>query len=120
MYYTKEHEWIKDNGDGTYTVGITKFAAESLGDIVYVENIFLKDMVADEVATFVESVKAASDIYVPASGEFIEYNKNLDDNPELVSNDPENEGWIWKQAISNPSDISSLMNEEEYEEFCKG
>ena len=113
IFYTKDHEWIKVNGiEGV--VGITPYASEQLGDIVFVElpqkGISFEQ--GKDVAV-IESVKAASEIYSPASGEIIETNALLEENPEIINDDPLNAGWLYKIKIMNKEDLKSLMNEEE-------
>ena len=119
-YFTDEHEWIDVSGD-IATVGITEYAQEQLGDIVFVElpsegKSFAK---GDDVAV-VESVKAASDIYAPASGEVVEVNGALDDEPALVNSDAEDEGWFFKLRLTDPSELDALMDESAYKEFVAG
>ena len=117
--FSKEHEWIKLDGD-TATVGITQHATEMLGDIVFVELPELGSSVAkDGNAGVVESTKAASDIYTPVSGEVIENNQSIVDDPAKVNTDPENEAWFFKLKITDKSEMDSLMNKEEYEKFSK-
>ena len=117
--FSKEHEWIKLDGD-TATIGITQHATEMLGDIVFVELPELGSSVAkDGNAGVVESTKAASDIYTPVSGEIIENNKSIVDDPSKINADPENEAWFFKLKITNKSEMDSLMNKEEYEKFSK-
>ncbi len=114
IFYTKDHEWIKVNGiEGV--VGITPYASEQLGDIVFVElpqkGISFKQ--GKDVAV-IESVKAASEIYSPVSGEIIETNALLEENPEIINDDPLNAGWLYKIKILNKEDLKNLMNEEDY------
>ena len=117
--FSKEHEWIKLDGD-TATIGITQHATEMLGDIVFVELPKLGSSVAkDGNAGVVESTKAASDIYTPVSGEIIENNQLIVDDPAKINADPENEAWFFKLKITNKSEMDSLMNKEEYEKFSK-
>jgi glycine cleavage system H protein len=117
--YSKEHEWIKLDGD-TATIGITQHATEMLGDIVFVELPEIGvSVVKDGNAGVVESTKAASDIYTPVSGEIIENNQSIVDDPAKVNTDPENEAWFFKLKITNKSEMDSLMNKEEYEKFSK-
>ena len=117
--YSKEHEWIKLDGD-TAVIGITQHATEMLGDIVFVELPEIGSSVAkDGNAGVVESTKAASDIYTPVSGEIIENNQAIVDDPAKVNNDPENEAWFFKLKIKDKSEMDSLMNKEEYEKFSK-
>ena len=117
--FSKEHEWIKLEGD-TATVGITQHATEMVGDIVFVELPEIGSSVAkDGNAGVVESTKAASDIYTPVSGEIIENNQSIVDDPAKINTDPENEAWFFKLKITNKSEMDSLMNKEEYEKFSK-
>ena len=117
--YSKEHEWIKLDGN-TAVIGITQHATEMLGDIVFVELPEIGSSVAkDGNAGVVESTKAASDIYTPVSGEIIENNQAIVDDPAKVNNDPENEAWFFKLKITDKSEMDSLMNKEEYEKFSK-
>ena len=117
--YSKEHEWIKLDGD-TAVIGITQHATEMLGDIVFVELPEIGSSVAkDSNAGVVESTKAASDIYTPVSGEIIENNQAIVDDPAKVNNDPENDAWFFKLKITDKSEMDSLMNKEEYEKFSK-
>ena len=117
--YSKEHEWIKLDGD-TAVIGITQHATEMLGDIVFVELPEIgSSVVKDGNAGVVESTKAASDIYTPVSGEIIENNQTIVDDPAKVNSDPENEAWFFKLKITDKSEMDSLMNKEEYEKFSK-
>ena len=117
--YSKEHEWIKLDGD-TAVIGITQHATEMLGDIVFVELPEIgSSVVKDGNAGVVESTKAASDIYTPVSGEIIENNQAIVDDPAKVNTDPENEAWFFKLKITDKSEMDSLMNKEEYEKFSK-
>ena len=117
--YSKEHEWIKLDGD-TAVIGITQHATEMLGDIVFVELPEIgSSVVKDGNAGVVESTKAASDIYTPVSGEIIENNQAIVDDPAKVNNDPENDAWFFKLKITDKSEMDSLMNKEEYEKFSK-
>ena len=114
MYDTKDHEWIKvDGGEGL--VGITSYASEQLGDIVFVE-LPQKGISFDQGkdVAVIESVKAASEIYSPASGEIIETNSSLEENPEIINDDPLVAGWLYKIKIINKEELKNLMNEEEY------
>lgn len=117
--YTREHEWIRIEGD-TAIVGITFYAQEQLGDVVFVE-LPDADTSADqgsEVAV-VESVKAASDIYAPVTGTIIESNEELSDRPELVNEDPENDGWFFKMQLSDPTELDDLLDEADYQAFIQ-
>ena len=119
-YFTEDHEWISVDGD-TGTVGITKYAAEQLGDVVFVEvpeagASFGK---GDDMAV-VESVKAASDVYAPVAGEVTEGNGELADAPETVNEDPEGKGWFCKIKLSDKGDLDGLMDAAAYKTFCEG
>jgi len=119
LKYTKEHEWVLDNGDGTATIGITDFAQGELGDIVYIEVESKGDTVEqDEVFGTIEAVKTTSELFMPIAGEVIEFNTALDetdgDNPGLVNSDPYGEGWIIKIKVSNMADLDELMDAEAY------
>lgn len=119
-FYTEDHEWIAVDGD-VGTIGITKYAAEQLGDVVFVE-------VPESGASFdkgddmavVESVKAASDVYAPVSGEVTEGNGDLADAPETVNEDPEGKGWFCKLKLSDTSELEGLMDAAAYKTFCEG
>jgi|TARA_B100001142_G_scaffold323046_1_gene372415 glycine cleavage system H protein len=117
--FSKEHEWIRLEGE-VATVGITKHATEMLGDIVFVE-LPEKDstVVKDGNAGVVESTKAASDVYTPVSGQVIENNQSIVDDPAKINSDPENEAWFFKLKIKDKSELDTLMNKEEYEKFSK-
>ncbi len=118
VYYTEEHEWISVDGD-VATVGITDFAQNQLGDIVFVEVPEAGRQVAKGgEAAVVESVKAASDVYAPVSGEVVEGNSALTDDPSLVNSDPEGEGWFFKIRLSDPSELEGLMDADAYKSFC--
>ena len=120
LKYTKDHEWIKIEGD-TATVGITDFAQGELGDIVYVEVDTLDETLdAEEVFGTVEAVKTVSDLFLPLSGEIIEFNENLEDEPEKVNTDPYGEGWMIKLKISDESQIDSLLSAEDYKALISG
>ena len=118
-YYTKEHEWVSVEGD-VATVGITRHAAEQLGDIVFVETPQVGDTVEQGgEAGVVESVKAASDVYAPVSGEVVEVNEALTDEPGKVNADPEGAGWFFKVKMSNAGELGELMDAAAYEAFVK-
>ena len=117
--YSKEHEWIKIEGD-VGTVGITQHATEMLGDIVFVELPDVGSSVEkDGNAGVVESTKAASDVYTPISGEIMESNQAIVDDPGKINSDPENEAWFFKIKIKDSNELDSLMNKEEYDKFAK-
>ena len=120
-HYTKEHEWIEAAGDGRYRVGITDFAQEQLGDVVSVElpEAGAHLAVGDECAV-IESVKAASDIYAPVAGEVAAVNDALQDNPSLINESPESDGWLWEMSVADEGALSELMDEQAYREFAAG
>ncbi|QNM83015.1 glycine cleavage system protein GcvH [Sphingomonas sabuli] len=118
-YFTKEHEWIAVDGD-TATVGITDHAQEALGDIVFTEVPEAgKQLKKGEEAAVVESVKAASDVYSPVSGEVVEGNQAVVDDSSLVNSDPEGEGWFFKLKLSDTSELDGLMDKSAYDDFVK-
>lgn len=113
-YYTKDHEWLAVEGD-TATVGITDYAQNALGDVVFADVPAAGTVVAKgKEAAVVESVKAASDVYSPVSGTVIEANAALGDDPALVNTDPEGAGWFFKLTLSDPSELDGLMDEAAY------
>ena len=116
--FSKEHEWLKVEGD-VATIGITKHATEMLGDIVFVELPDIGTSIEkDGTAGVVESTKAASDVYTPISGEVVENNQSIVDDPAKINSDPENEAWFFKLKIKDKSEMDSLMNKEEYDKFA--
>ena len=118
LYFTKEHEWIQVDGD-TATVGITDFAQAQLGDVVFVEVPEAGRQVSKGgEAAVVESVKAASDVYAPVSGEVTEGNQALVDAPDLVNTDAEGEGWFFRLRLSDSSELEGLMDGDAYKAFC--
>jgi glycine cleavage system H protein len=115
--YSKDHEWVKLDGD-TATIGITSYAAEQLGDVVYVELPEAgRSVKKGDGAAVVESVKAASDVYSPVSGEVVETNGALDGNPQTVNQESEGGGWFMKVRISDPAEVESLMDEDAYRSY---
>lgn len=120
LQFTEEHEWIRIDGESGL-VGITEFAQEELGDVTFVElpeiGLFLD---RGDVIGVVESVKAASDIFAPLSGEILEINAAVEDGPELVNSDPYGEGWLVRLRIKNPEEVQSLLSSEEYGRLIKG
>ena len=117
LRYTKDHEWIRVDGD-TATVGITDFAQRELGDIVYVEvETIGKELEAGAVFGTVEAVKTVSDLFLPVNGTITEVNPKLNVNPELVNNDPYGDGWMVKMKLGNKDDISSLMDAAAYQKL---
>jgi glycine cleavage system H protein len=118
LYFTESHEWIRVEGD-TATVGITDFAQSQLGDVVFVEVPAAGTQVQKgKEAAVVESVKAASDVYSPVSGEVTEGNQALVDDPSLVNSAPEGEGWFFKLRLSNPGEVEGLMDAAAYKSFA--
>jgi glycine cleavage system H protein len=118
-WYTKEHEWISVDGN-VGTVGITAFAAEKLGDVVFVDLPAIgKHVTREGDMAVVESVKAASDVYAPASGDVDAVNKALEAAPDTVNQDPEGAGWFVKLKLSNPAELSTLMDKAAYAKFCE-
>lgn len=116
LKYTKDHEWVSIEGD-IATIGITDFAQSELGDIVYVEVETLdQNLDKDEIFGSVEAVKTVSDLFLPLTGEVIEFNEGLDTEPELVNTDPYGAGWMIKLKISDASEIESLLSDEQYKE----
>jgi len=115
--YTKDHEWVKLEGEHA-TVGITAFAAEQLGDIVFLDiNTVGETLEKEEVFGTIEAVKTVSDMLLPMGGEIIECNEELEDNPGLINTDPFGAGWIIKINVSNPAEYNELLTEEQYKEF---
>ena len=118
--YTKEHEWISIDGNNA-TVGITDYAQGELGDIVYVEIESIGDSLnKEEIFGSVEAVKTVSDLFIPVSCEITEMNENLEDNPELINDDPYGDGWIIKMKINDSSELKDLLSPEEYKELVGG
>ena len=118
--YSNEHEWIRVEGD-VGTIGITQYAQEQLGDVVFVDVPKAgRKVTKGESVAVVESVKAASDIYSPAAGEVVEANPVLAETPGEVNADPMGKGWFFKLKLSNPADLDGLMDEKAYAEFVKG
>ncbi|RKX96540.1 MAG: glycine cleavage system protein GcvH [Spirochaetes bacterium] len=119
LKYTNEHEWARIEGD-IATVGITDYAQESLGDVVYIETpeIGTKVKKGEELGS-IESVKAVSDVFSPISGEIVEVNEELADHPEYINQSPYDKGWIVKIKISNPEEADELMDNTKYEKFVK-
>ena len=119
LKYTKDHEWISIDGD-IATIGITDFAQNELGDIVFVEiETEGETLDMEEVFGSVEAVKTVSDLFMPLSGEIITFNENLEANPELVNSDPYNDGWMIKIKISNIEEINNLMDSDAYNLLIK-
>ena len=117
LKYTKDHEWISIDGE-IATVGITDFAQRELGDIVYVEVETVGETLdADEVFGTVEAVKTVSDLFLPVSGEIIEFNEDLEDTPEDVNAEPYSKGWMIKMKVSDPDDLNQLLDSNQYREL---
>ncbi len=118
LKYTREHEWVRNNGDGTATIGITDFAQSELGDIVFVE-LEPEGFEFDQEAVIgtVEAVKTVSELYAPVDGEIIELNETLEDEPELVNDDPYGDGWMLKIELGDESQLDDLMDADEYQKI---
>jgi len=116
LQYTNSHEWLRDEGDGTYTVGITDHAQSLLGDMVFVDLPAVGDEVdAGDDCAVAESVKAASDIYSPITGEVMAINEDLEDAPELVNSDPYGDGWLYRIKLSDPGELETLLDADAYQ-----
>lgn len=116
LKYTKSHEWVRVEEDGSVTIGITDHAQELLGDLVFVELPEVgTEMPAEEAACVVESVKAASDVYMPISGEVVAVNEGLADAPETINDSPYDDGWLMMVKPSNPDELEDLMDADSYE-----
>ncbi len=121
LSYVSSHEWIRNEGDGTVTIGVTDFAQEQLGDVVFVELPDVgAELVSEDEFGVIESVKAASDLFAPVSGEVIAINERLDDDPELVNSDPYNKGWMIKIEFTDNSQLEDLLDAAAYESLVKG
>lgn len=119
LKYTKDHEWVKIDGE-IATIGITDFAQQELGDIVYIEIESIGETLdAEEVFGTVEAVKTVSDLFMPLSGEVLEFNAALEDKPESVNDDPYKSGWMIKVKIEDPSQISDLLDFDAYKQLIK-
>ena len=117
LKYTKDHEWVKIEGD-VATIGITDFAQSELGDIVYVEvETVDEELEREEVFGTVEAVKTVSDLFLPLSGEIIEFNESLEEEPEKVNTDPYGDGWMIKVKISDASEVEDLLSSDDYKEL---
>ncbi len=121
LLYRESHEWVRSDDDGTVTVGITDHAQAQLGDMVFVE-LPEEGMTYEQgdACAVVESVKAASDVYAPLSGDIIEINSALEDQPELVNTDPYGDGWLFRIQISDPDELDELLDAEAYAEQAEG
>ena len=120
LSYVSSHEWIRNEGDGTVTIGVTDFAQEQLGDVVFVE---LPDvgvaLVSEDEFGVIESVKAASDLFAPVSGEVSAVNEQLDDDPELVNTDPYGDAWLLQIRLSHPEELEHLLDVDAYSQLCE-
>ena len=115
--YTKDHEWLRVDGNEAY-VGITHFAQSELGDIVFIDvDTEGESLEKEEVFGSVEAVKTVSDLFMPINGDILEFNENLEDNPELINSDPYGEGWIIKISITNLSELDGLLSSESYQKL---
>lgn len=120
LKYTKDHEWIKIEGD-TGTIGITDFAQGELGDIVFIEvETVDEELDAEEAFGTIEAVKTVSDLFMPISGKVLEFNEALENNPEIVNQDPYGEGWIIKIQITNKEELEGLLDDNGYKELIEG
>ncbi|MDA0368540.1 MAG: glycine cleavage system protein GcvH [Proteobacteria bacterium] len=118
--FTKDHEWVRLEGD-TATIGISEYAQEQLGDVVFIELPTVgADVEAGGDAAVVESVKAASEVYSPVSGRIIEVNDDLEATPGLVNESAEDEGWFWRMELSDPDELEELMTAKDYKAFLEG
>jgi glycine cleavage system H protein len=121
LKFTEEHEWIRIEADGSATVGITNYAQEQLGDVVYVELPAVgKAVTKGGDAAVVESVKAASEVYAPVDGKVTAVNEKLGSEPALVNSSPMGDGWFFKLELSNKGQLDTLMDEAAYKKFCEG
>lgn len=119
LSYVSSHEWIRNEGDGIVTIGVTDFAQEQLGDVVFVELPDVGTQLASEDEFgVIESVKAASDLFAPVSGEVIAINEQLDDDPELVNSDPYGDAWLLQIRLTNPEELEHLLDAEAYSQLC--
>ena len=116
LKYTSEHEWVRLEDSGTLVVGLTDYAQEQLGDLVYVDTPEVgASFAAGDVCAVVESVKAASDVYAPVGGEIVAVNESLQDSPEQISNDPYGDGWLFEVAPEDPAEREELLAPDQYE-----
>ncbi|KRE41491.1 glycine cleavage system protein GcvH [Knoellia sp. Soil729] len=117
LRYTAEHEWVRSNEDGSVRIGITSFAQDALGDVVYVSLPAVGDSVAvGDACGEVESTKSVSDLYAPVAGEIVAVNAALDASPELVNSDPYGEGWMYELRLSDPAAVDGLLDVEAYQQ----
>jgi len=121
LKYTEDHQWIRLEEDNKAVIGITDYAQEQLGDVVYIEMPEVgRELGKDDEAAIVESVKAAGEVKMPLTGTVLSVNENLLDEPELVNADPEGEGWFMTISIINPGEVEGLMDDNDYNEFLTG
>ena len=119
LFYTKDHEWLKIE-DSVAFIGITEFAQSELGDIVFLDlDTVGETLDKEEVFGSIEAVKTVSDLFMPVSGEVLEYNKLLDDNPELINSDPYGDGWIVKITVIDPNELSTLLDADAYKDLVE-
>ncbi|MDO7897202.1 glycine cleavage system protein GcvH [Pseudomonas citrulli] len=119
LRFTEDHEWLRTEADGSVTVGITAFAQNALGDVVYVQLPELQNYAKRAEASTVESVKAASGVYMPLDGDVLEVNPALESNPELVNEDPLGEGWFFRFMPANPAEVGQLLDQDAYDRLIK-
>ena len=120
LSYLPSHEWVRNEGDGTVTIGVTDFAQEQLGDVVFVELPEVGTQLStEEEFGVIESVKAASDLYAPVSGEVVEINEQLEDDPELVNSDPYGDAWLLKIKLSDTDELNHLLDADSYSVLCE-
>lgn len=120
LKYTSDHEWVRMEDDGKMVVGLTDYAQEQLGDLVYVDTPETgASFAAGDVCAVVESVKAASDVYSPAGGEIVAVNEELGDAPELITNDPYGDGWLFEMTPDDPAEWDGLLDADQYEELLE-
>ncbi len=121
LKYTEDHQWIRLEEDNTAVIGITDYAQQQLGDVVYVEMPAVgRELGKDDEAALVESVKAAGEVKMPLTGTVLSVNENLQDEPELVNTDPEGDGWFMTISVINPEEVEGLMDDNDYNEFLTG
>ena len=120
LSFVASHEWIRNEGDGTVTIGVTDYAQEQLGDVVFVELPELGvELVSEDEFGVIESVKAASDLFAPVSGAIIAVNEQLEDDPELVNSDPYGEAWLLKIRLTQPEELEHLLDADAYSQLCE-
>lgn len=121
LKFTEDHEWVRLEEDGTATVGITDYAQQQLGDVVYVELPAVgRELGKDDEVAVMESVKAAGEIRMPLTGTVLSINESLEDEPEMVNADPEGDGWCITISVMNPEELDGLMDDNTYNEFLNG